>query len=101
MRPAAAPYHYPRVDEETPTPEPAAGVAKGHPRVGGETLKPLFPEALYGGLSPRGRGNHWGQDIQASGSKRPFLMMNDADQALGPWNAKQSDMLADDWEVVE
>lgn len=32
---------------------------------------------------------------------RPYLYMSHADGVLGPWNATQSDMLAEDWEVVK
>ena len=32
--------------------------------------------------------------------KRPYLYMHHADQVLGPWSPTQSDVLADDWEVV-
>lgn len=32
--------------------------------------------------------------------RRSFIVMNHADQTLGPWNATQSDMLGEDWEVV-
>ena len=33
--------------------------------------------------------------------RRPYLYMSHADGVLGPWNATQSDMLAEDWEVVD
>lgn len=32
---------------------------------------------------------------------RAYIMMFDAQQQLVPWLASQTDMLADDWEVVE
>ena len=32
--------------------------------------------------------------------KRPFLMMRTADSQLVPWVASQTDMLAEDWELV-
>jgi hypothetical protein len=32
--------------------------------------------------------------------RRPYLYMSDAQNALVPWLASQTDMLADDWRVV-
>lgn len=36
-----------------------------------------------------------------SATVRPYLTMKTADDQIVPWVASQSDILADDWEIVE
>lgn len=41
------------------------------------------------------------EDFDGSTITRAHIMMLDAQQQLVPWLASQTDILADDWEVVE
>lgn len=49
-------------------------------------------------------GNTWSFDCDIEGVDEidtlPFICMKTADQKLVPWLASQTDILADDWQVI-
>jgi hypothetical protein len=50
-----------------------------------------------------GKGMWLALQVPDANSKmsRPYIYMKTADEMLVPWVASQTDMLADDWKVVE
>ena len=69
------------------------GEAIEHLKSGGHATRPSW----------NGKGMYIALQIPDTHSKmrRPYIYMSHADGILGPWNATQSDMLAEDWETVE
>lgn len=48
-------------------------------------------------------GDQWedaAHSVDAASSPAPFIAMRTAQQTIVPWLASQTDMLAEDWEVV-
>lgn len=45
-------------------------------------------------------GDQWKQGVGIAYEPLPFIAMKTADNGFVPWLASQTDLLADDWEVV-